>query len=119
MIISGQSSIFGSQDEHRSTIFIRVCSADETFIISCDKKTDKEQAEYIEQSDTPEDLLDGTWKSFGGVGRFSDCETHEFRTGKGEGSCDEHSTETSESVLESTRVVPISNLTSAMLSQRI
>ena len=119
MIISGQSSIFGSQDEHRSTIFVGICSTDESWIVGCDQETDEEETEDVEQGNTPKDLFDGAWKSFGGIGRFGRCETHEFCTGKGEGGCDEHSAETSESILESTGLVPISNLTSAMLSQRI
>lgn len=58
------------------------------------------------QSDTPEDLLDGTGESLGGVLGLGSGETDKLSTGEREGGGDEDGAETTEAVLESSRVVP-------------
>lgn len=58
------------------------------------------------QSDTPEDLLNGTGKSLGGVASLSSSETNKLSSSVRKGSRDEDGTETSETVLEGARIPP-------------
>lgn len=58
------------------------------------------------QSNTPEHLLDSTWKSLGWILGLCSCKTDKLGTGEGKGSNDENRAETPETVLESSWVVP-------------
>src|SRR6266536_1469079 len=60
----------------------------------------------ILQGDSPEDLLNSTWKGLRRVCRFSCGKTDKLSTSEGEGSRNEDGAEATEAVLERTRIIP-------------
>lgn len=106
MIVSVETSVFGSNDEWRSSDIDQWVSAEETLVGGVDEQSDKEETDDVEQSNTPEDLLDGTRERLGRILGFSSCETDKFSARESEGGCDEDRADTFKAVLESSRVVP-------------
>lgn len=49
-----------------------------------------EEGDYVEEGDSPEDLLGCLWEGFAGVGSFRSCETNKFSSAKGKGGSDEY-----------------------------
>lgn len=83
-----------------------VC-VEEVGVASGYNETQDEEADDVEESDTPEDLLDSLRKSLSGVGGFSGGETDQFSTTEGEGSGNEDAAEALEAIAESFTVTPV------------
>lgn len=81
-------------------------SVKETWVVVGNSETDDKERGDVDESNTPEGLLDGSRHSLTGVGGLSGGKTDELGTGKGESGSDEHSANTLESVGESSRVLP-------------
>jgi len=77
---------------------------DQTWIAGRNKKADEGKRDQIEEEDSPEDLLDGSRQRFARVLCFGGSKTDELSSGKGKGSSNEHTAETFETVVESSRV---------------
>lgn len=102
-----KGGILGSQHERRRIRARVSLLGQKVLIIGADEETNEEQAEDIEQSDTPEDLLDSAGQSLDGVAGLGGSKTNQFRSGKREGSGNEDGAEADETVLERTRLVPV------------
>lgn len=76
-------------------------------VVGVDEDTNEEETENVEDSDTPEDLLDGTRQRLDGVTGLGSGKTNKFSTGERESGSDEHGAETSEAILESTGIIPV------------
>lgn len=99
--------IFGSKDERRGLdVVTRVVTAEEAFVIVWHKETDKEETKNVEESNTPEDLLDGTRHSLDGVLGLGGSKTDKLSTGEGESSSDEDGAKALEAVGKGTGVIP-------------
>jgi len=93
-------------DKHeRRGLGVGVTGNVESVISGLDKKADEEETKNEEEGDTPENLLDSTRESLGGVLRLSSGETNKLSTGKRESSSDEDRAESLETVLEGTGVL--------------
>jgi len=101
-----ETGVLDSQHKWRGTVGVWIVSTDESVIIGSNEETDQEETEDEEESDTPENLLDSTWKSLDWVGRLSSCKTDQLGTREGESCSDEHGTETTETVVEGSWVIP-------------
>jgi hypothetical protein len=88
-IVSLEMSVGGSDDEGRGTRLV-VAGVQKSGILRVDEETDEEKANHVEESDSPEDLLDGAGESLGGVLGFGSSETDKFCSTEGEGCSDEH-----------------------------
>lgn len=101
-----QARVLPNQDKRRGVdVGVRI-GAEEVLVGRVDEQADKEQAQDVEERDTPEDLLDGTGETLDRVLRLGGGETHELRAAEGEGGRDKDGAEATESVPEGTRVVP-------------
>ncbi|KAI6756282.1 hypothetical protein HG530_012018 [Fusarium avenaceum] len=96
--------VLANQNERRS-LSVGISGDVEAVIGGLDQETDEEETENEEEGDTPENLLNGTGKSLGGVLRLGSSETNELSTGKRESGSDEDRAEPLEAVLESTRIL--------------
>lgn len=101
---SNQTSILASNDKGRG-IGVGAAS-EETVVVRLDKETDKEKTQDVEESDTPENLTDGTGERLERVLGLSSGQTDQLSSREGEGSGDKDGAETLEAVAECTRVVP-------------
>lgn len=123
MVKTLETSILSGEHEWRNSVSVWVFGVKEAIISRADQETDESKTKDIEpwnlirdfkvlvfeenlQSDTPEDLLDGTWEGLGWVLGLSSGKTDKLSTGESKGSNDEDGAESTESVLESTGVVP-------------
>lgn len=89
----------------------------QSFETGWDDKSDKEEGEYVEESNTPENLLCGLGESLSWVVGFSSCESYKLGSSEGEGCSDEDRAKSVESVLECLlRSMPIlcANVSSVM-----
>lgn len=93
-------------DKHkRRGLGVGVTGNVESVISGLDKKANEEKTKDEEEGDTPENLLDSTRQSLGGVLRLGSGETNKLSTSKRESSSDEDRAESLETVLESTWVL--------------
>lgn len=76
-------------------------------VIVRDQEAYNEESKDVEDQDTVEDLLDGTWEGFSRVSGLSGSKADEFGAGEGEGGCDKDGTEAFESVVECSWVCPV------------
>lgn len=101
-----QAGVLPNQDKRRGiNVGIRV-SAEEAVISRVDEQADKEQAQDVEERDTPENLLDGTGQTLNRVLRLSSREAHKLGTAERKGGSNKNGAEASEAVSERARVVP-------------
>lgn len=82
-------------------------ATDESGLVVRDQKTDKGKGDNVEQSNTPEHLLNGSGEGLSRVRGLSSGQTDQLSAGEGEGGVDEDTAETLETVVEGTRVVPV------------
>ena len=76
-------------------------------VVCGNDKTEDEEANNVEESDTPEDLLDSLGKGLSGVGRLCGCETDQFSATEGERSGNEDTAEALEAIAEGVAVSPV------------
>ena len=62
-VVAFQASVLNRQDERAGTLGIWVVGVEETIVGGADEKADKCETQDVEESDSPEDLLNGRWKS--------------------------------------------------------
>jgi hypothetical protein len=98
-----ETSIARSNDEGGS---IGTRGTKKILVVGANKETDKGKADNVEESNTPEDLSDGTGKRLEGVGSLSGRQTDKLSTGEREGGGDEDGAEALEAILEGARVIP-------------
>lgn len=77
-VITLEPGVLGCDDEGRGGDVDEGVATEETLIGGVDEETDEQETDNVEEGDTPEDLLDGSWEGFGWVLRFGSCETDEF-----------------------------------------
>jgi hypothetical protein len=77
-------------------------------LVRWDAKTNNKKGDDVEQRDTPENLLGGFGNGLSWVIRFGGGETDELSATESKGCYNEARTETRKSVLESTRIPPVS-----------
>lgn len=105
MVETLETSVFTSQDERGG---VSTLARQQVIVVGVNQKTNKEETENVEESDTPEDLLDGAGEGLDGVLGLGSGETDQLSSGERESSRDEDRAETLEAILESSRVVPVS-----------
>lgn len=76
-------------------------------VVRRNDKTEDEEANNVEESNAPEDLLDSLGKSLSGVGRLCSCETDQFSTTEGERSGDKDAAEALETIAEGATFTPV------------
>lgn len=103
-----ESGIKGGDNERRGTVTVCASLLEETWVVGWNQKTDEGKTDNIEEGNTPENLLDCSWESLDWVLRLSSGKTNKFGSREGEGSSDEDGTETLETILECSRIVPSS-----------
>ena len=89
--------------------------SNETGLSVWDEETNDGEGDDIEESDTPEHLLDGGGERFARVCSFRGSETDKFSTGEGEGSGDKNRADTLEASSEGAWVPPVNSTDVASL----
>ena len=112
------AGVDGDNDEGRGRDVDECAGAQKTLVIVRDEETNEGQGQDVEQGDTPEYLLDGTWKRLLGCCRFCGCQTDELSTGEREGSSDECSADTGEPISECAGVGPCAGALQELLAKR-
>ena len=82
-------------------------TGDETLIGVLDQETDDGQGDHVEQRNTPEYLLDGSWERLARVRCLGSSQTNQFSSSESKGSVDEGTAETLEAMVESTGIMPV------------
>lgn len=103
-----ETGIFTHKDERRGLGIGVSALGEQGRIVSVDEEADKEEAEDIEEGNSPEYLLDSTRERPGRVVGLGSSETDEFGSGERKGSRDKNGAEALEAVLEGTGfLVPV------------
>jgi hypothetical protein len=97
-----------SDDEGR-VLRVGTVGVEKVGVAGGNNETKDEEADDVEESDTPEDLLDSLRKSLSGVGGFSGCETDQLSTTEGKGGSNEYTAEALEAIAECLPIAPISD----------
>ena len=101
-----ETSILASNDEGGGVSTVSG-GTQQARVIVLDEQTDEGKTKDIEESNTPEDLSNGTGKRLERIRCLGGSQTNELSTGEGESCSDEDRAETLEPVVERTRIVPI------------
>lgn len=95
-----------SNDEGR-VLRMGTVGVEKVRVASGNNETQDEEADDVEESDTPEDLLDSLRKSFSGIGGFSSCETDQLSTTEGERGGNEDTAEALKAIAEGLPILPV------------
>lgn len=96
------SSIINGDNEWRG-LGIFAAGSEESLITIWNQQTDNGQGHDVEETDTPEDLLDGSWQGLAGVVGLSGSQADQLGTGERESGSDEHAAQALESGMERSR----------------
>ena len=94
-------------DEGRGAGVGRSGAAEEMGVVVGDQETNEDQGDDVEETDSPEYLLDGCRERTTRVGGLGGCKTNEFCATECECCGDEHGTEASETMVEGSRLIPV------------
>jgi len=103
-------------DNERRIVRVSTVGVQKVGVACRNDKTEDEETNNVEESDTPEDLLDSLRKSLSGVGGLCSCKTNQLSTTEGEGSGNEDTAEALEAIAEGLTVLPVlhSNVASSV-----
>lgn len=101
-----ETGIFADEHERRSIDIDERIGTEKVFIIRADEKTNKGEADDIEEGDTPEDLSDSTGQVLEGILGLGRSKTNQLGSAEGKGGRDEDGAETLEAIAERSGVIP-------------
>ena len=104
---TGDTGVGDCDDERRGFGVGGGGAVNEAFFRVWDEQANERQGDDVEESDTPEDLLDGCWEGLARVGCFGRGKAYQFGPCESKGGGDKGGTETFEAIVKGARGVPV------------